>query len=33
MWLIVNDCILEWMLEVELLVIKDNENMWKNEKK
>jgi hypothetical protein len=32
-----NDCILEWMLEVEhcnyqLLIIKDNENKWENEK-
>jgi hypothetical protein len=38
MWLVVNDCILEWMLEVEhcnyqLLIIKDNENKWENEKK
>jgi hypothetical protein len=37
MWLIFNDYILKWILEVEhrnyqLLVIKYNENKWENEK-
>jgi hypothetical protein len=37
MWLIFNDYILKWILQVEhcnyqLLVIKYNENKWENEK-